>query len=132
MWTKKTGIKDDGGMIVGENDRGKIKKVDPKAAVLEMLRESEDQQEPNELKGKWSLKEKRDEKKEQINLESIRTALLRRLQGKEVSLFQTKASCDVLFHNLEDELGLTRNRLREKDVEKFVLKSMFDYYKAQT
>ena len=52
MRTKKTGIKDDGGMTVGENDKGKTKiEFDPKAAVLELLRESKDQQEPNELKG---------------------------------------------------------------------------------
>ena len=51
--TKKTGIKDDGGMTVGEIDIGKAKiKFDPKAAVLEMLRESKEQQEPYKLKGR--------------------------------------------------------------------------------
>ena len=141
--TKKIGIKDDGGMTVGDNDKGKKKiKLDPKAAVLEMLRESKDQQEPNKLRGKMSFKPnklrgklsfkgKRDEKKLQINFDDIRTALIRRLRDKEASLFRTKAGCDVLFHNLEDDLGLKRNRVREdKDLETFVIKNMFDYYKG--
>ena len=67
MRTKKIGIKDDGGMIAGENDRGKTKpKFDPKAAVLEMLSESKDQQEPNKFKGWLSLKEKRVVQKQQM------------------------------------------------------------------
>ena len=128
----KIGIKDDGGMIVGDNDKGKKKKKhDPKAAVLEMLREAKNQQEPNKLKGWLSLKEKRDEKKLQINYEDIRTALIRRIRDKDSSHFSTKAGCDVLFHNLEDDVGLSRNRLREdKDLESFVIKIMFDYYKG--
>ena len=130
--TKKRGIKDDGGMTVGDNEKGKIKtKLDPKAAVLEMLRESKVQQEPNKLRGKLSLKEKREEKKLQINFDDIRTALIGRLRDKESSLFSTKEGCDVLFHKLEEDLGLSRNRIREdKDLETFVIKNMFDYYKV--
>ena len=129
--TKKIGIKDDGGMTVGDNDKGKKKiKLDPKAAVLEMLRESKDQQEPNKLRGKLSVKGTREEKKLKINFDEIRTALFRRIRDKEASLFKTKAGCDVLFHNLEDDLGLSRNRIREeKDLETFVTKNMFKYYK---
>ena len=42
-WTRKTGIKDDGGKIAGDNDRGKkIVKLDPKSAVLDMLEESKE------------------------------------------------------------------------------------------
>ena len=82
------------------------------------------------MKGWLSLKEKRDEKKKQINYEGIRSALIRRLRDKDSSHFSTKAGCDVLFHNLEDELGLSRNRFREdKELETFVIKNMFDYYK---
>ena len=45
----KTGIKDDGGKNPGDNDRRKkIIKLDPKAAVMEML-ESKDQQERNKM-----------------------------------------------------------------------------------
>ena len=140
--TKKIGIKDDGEMTVGDNDKGKKKiKLDHKAAVLEMLRESKDQQEPNKLRGKMSFKPnklrgklsfkgKRDEKKLQINFDEIRTALFRRIRDKEASLFKAKAGCDVLFHNLEDDLGFSRNRIREeKDLETFVIKNMFAYYK---
>ena len=54
--TTKIGIKDEGRMPSGENDRGKKKqKLDPKAAVLEMLRKSTDQKEPNKQKGKLSF-----------------------------------------------------------------------------
>ena len=46
--TMKIGIKDEHRKPSGENDRGKKKqKLDPKAAVLEMLRISTDQKEPN-------------------------------------------------------------------------------------
>ena len=56
-WTKKTGIKDEGQTSVGEYDRVKKKiKLDPKAKVLEMLR---DEQEKERLQGEVSLIEKK-------------------------------------------------------------------------
>ena len=69
----KTGIKDDGGMTTGDNDRAKKKiRLDPKAAVLEMLKETNDQQEPDKLQGEVKI------------IEKWRTCMLERVMKEKV------------------------------------------------
>ena len=77
----KTGIKDDGGKITGDDDRVKKKlRLDPKAEVLEMLNESLDQQEPNTLQGKLCSTEKKKIR------EKWRNCMLERVKKKKVPI----------------------------------------------
>ena len=75
----KTGIKDDGGKIFGDNDGGKKKTtLDPKAAVLEMLKLSKNQQEPNKRQVDLGLMKKK------MNREIWRNDMLERVRKEKV------------------------------------------------
>ena len=63
-----------------EADGDEVEMVDPKAAVMKMLRDTKDQQEKNKLQGELSLIEKKK------NKESWRRGILERVKKDNVSV----------------------------------------------
>ena len=114
---RKTGIKDDGGKTTGDNDRVKKKiKLDPKAAVLEMLNESKDQEEPNKQEGELiSTEKKKIREKEEVRAVLIRIIrrklkyFLKDIDWNNLDRTMRKLICELdLGEMLEENKDLTK------------------------
>ena len=101
---RKTGIKDDGGKTTGDNDRVKKKiKLDPKAAVLEMLKESKDQAEPNKQEGELTSTEKKKIREKEEVRAGLRRMIRRKLKndGKDLDWMNLDRTMGKLIGELE-------------------------------
>ena len=115
-----TGIKDDGGKNPGDNERGKKRiKLEPKAAVMEMLRESKDQQERNKMQVDESSP------KQKMNIEIWRNDMLKvAARGKK----PVEHWGDVQSGNFRRLIGdCTQNWVKESVIEDMGHREAYDY-----